>query len=129
MGVVELDPDFQVDRLASAILDFGRGTSTWTCATQLAYYQRVNIFGTEGRIEIEIPFNPPAGEPTRIWHWRDDELTEIVLDAANHYTLQGDEFSLAVLNESEVPTPLEDAVANMEVIEAVRRSAERGTWV
>lgn len=129
MGLVELDPDFQVDRLASAILDFGHGTSTWTCATQLAYYQRVNIFGTEGRVEIEIPFNPTAWKPTRIWHWRDDELTEIVLEAANHYTLQGDQFSLAVLNDSEVPTPLEDAVANMEVIEAVLRSAERGTWV
>jgi predicted dehydrogenase len=129
LGIVELDPDFQVDRLVSAILDFGCGTSTWTCATQLAYYQRVNIFGTEGRIEIEIPFNPSGGEPTRIWHWRDDELTEIVLDAANHYTLQGDQFSLAVLDDTEVPTPLEDAVANMEVIEAVRRSAERGTWV
>lgn len=129
MGIVELDPEFQVDRLTSAILDFGRGTATWTCSTQLAYYQRVNIFGTEGRIEIEIPFNPPAGQPTRMWHWRDDELKEIILDPANHYTLQGDQFSLAVLNSSEVPTPLEDAVANMEVIEAVLRSAEQGTWL
>jgi predicted dehydrogenase len=128
MGIVELDPDFQVDRLTSGILDFGRGTSSWTCGTQLAYYQRVNLFGTEGRVEIEIPFNPPANERTRIWHWRDDELTEIVLDPANHYTLQGDQFSLAVLNDTEVPTPLEDAVANMDVIEAVVRSAKEGTW-
>jgi len=63
-----------------------------------------------------------------MWHWRDDELTEIVLEPANHYTLQGDRFSLAVLNDTEVPTPLEDAVANMDVIEALVRSAERGTW-
>lgn len=129
MGILEVDPDFRVDRLTSAILDFGRGTSTWTCGTQLAYYQRVNLFGTEGRIELEIPFNPPASEATRIWHWRDDELAEIVLDPADHYTLQGDRFSLAVLNDSEVPIPLEDAVANMEVIEAVVRSAELRTWV
>jgi predicted dehydrogenase len=129
LGIVEFDPDFQVDRLTSAVLDFGRGTSTWTCATQLAYYQRVNIFGTEGRIEVEIPFNPPLEAPTRIWHWRDDKLEEFVFDPANHYTLQGDQFSLAVLNGTAVPTPLEDAVANMEVIEAVVRSAQEGTWV
>jgi predicted dehydrogenase len=129
MGILEIDPNFDVDRLASGILDFGHGTSTWTCGTQLAYYQRANLFGTQGRVEIEIPFNPSADEETRIWHWRDDELTEIILDPANHYTLQGDQFSLAVLHDTDVPTPLEDAVANMEIIEAVVRSAGQGTWV
>jgi len=42
---------FKTDRLAIGILDFGRGISTFTFATQLAPFQRVNIFGTDGRIE------------------------------------------------------------------------------
>ncbi len=129
VGIVEFDPVFQTDRLASGILDFGRGTSTFTCSTQLVSYQRVNIFGLEGRVEIEIPFNAPPDRPCKMWHQRGEEIEEIVLDICDQYAIQGDLFSRAILDDSRVPTPLEDAVANMEVIEAMFRSAELGTWV
>jgi len=128
-GTVEYDPQLKIDRLASAILDFGRGTSTFTCATQLVPYQRVNIFGTTGRVEIEIPFNAPANQPCKIWYQHGDETEEIQVAACNQYTLQGDSFSQAALNNTDVPTPIEDAVANMKVIEAVFKSAKIGTWV
>jgi predicted dehydrogenase len=128
LGIIELDPGFETDRLTSTILDFGRGTATFTCATQLAPYQRVNILGTEGRVEIEIPFNAPSERPCRMWHQRGTDVEEIVLDICDQYTIQGDLFSLAVLDDTEVPTPLDDAVGNMEVIEAVIRSAQSGTW-
>ncbi len=129
MGIVEYDPVFRTDRIASGIMDFGTGTSTWTCSTQLVDYQRVNIYGTEGRIEIEIPFNAPPDRPCRMWHQRGFEVEEIVLEIVDQYTIQGDLFSQAVLNDTEVPTPLEDAVANMKVIEAIIRSGELGMWV
>jgi len=119
-GIIENDPQFKVDRLASGILDFGHGTSVFTCGTQLAPYQRVNIVGTEGQIEIEIPFNAPSDEPCRMWHQRGSKIEEIVLDVCNQYTIQGDLFSQAILNDTDVPTPLEDAVANMRVIDALR---------
>jgi len=128
-GIMEYDPQFQTDRLTSGILDFGRGTATFTCSTQLTPYQRVNIFGTEGRVEIEIPFNAPPDRPCKMWHQHGTETEEIVLDVCNQYTIQGDLFSQAVLNDTEVPTPLEDAVANMKAIEALVRSAQSGTWV
>lgn len=128
-GIIEYDPQFRVDRLASGIMDFGRGTSTFTCGTQLAPYQRVNIIGTEGRVEIEIPFNAPPDEPCRMWHQRGSEIDEIVLDVCDQYTIQGDLFSRAVLDDTEVPMPLEDSVANMRVIDSLIRSATRGTWV
>ncbi len=129
MGIVEYDPVFRTDRIASGIMDFGTGTSTWTCSTQLVDYQRVNIYGTEGRIEIEIPFNAPPDRPCRMWHQRGFEVEEIVLEIVDQYTIQGDLFSQAVLNDTEVPTPLYDAVANMKVIEAIIHSGELGTWV
>jgi predicted dehydrogenase len=128
-GVLELDPEFEVDRMASAMMDFGTGTAIWTCATQLAAHQRVQILGSEGRIEVEIPFNPPSDRACRIWHQRGSQLEEILFDPANHYGIQGDLFSLAVLNDTAVPTPLGDAVANMQSIDAVRRSARLGHWV
>jgi predicted dehydrogenase len=129
LGILEYDPVFKTDRLASGMMDFGTGTSTWTCSTQLADYQRVTIMGTEGRVEIEIPFNAPPDRPCRLWHQRGAKLEEIVFDAVDQYGIQGDLFSLAVLNDTPVPTPLGDAVANMKAIEAVVRSAELGTWV
>ena len=129
VGIVEYDPLFGTDRLTSGLMDFGRGTSTWTCATQVAPYQRVNIFGSEGRVEIEIPFNAPPDRPCKMWHERNGEIEEIVFPICDQYTIQGDLFSLAVLNDTAVPTPLEDAVANMKVIEAIFRSGESGTWI
>ncbi len=129
LGIADFDPQFQTDRLASGILDFGNGTATFTCSTQLTPYQRVNIFGTEGRVEIEIPFNAPPDKPSRMWHQQGDKIEEIVFDICDQYTIEFDQFSLAVLNDTAVPTPLEDAVANMKVIEAVFESSKSGGWV
>src|SRR6266487_2637993 len=78
-GIVEYDPRFNTDRLSSGILDFGHGTSTFTCSTLLVPYQRVNIFGTTGRIEIEIPFNAPPDKPCKISYQNGDEIEEILL--------------------------------------------------
>jgi len=128
-GTIDYDPNFKTDRLASGVLGFGQGTSTFTCSTQLTPYQRVNIFGAEGRIEIEIPFNAPPDKPTKIWHQHGESKKEIIFDICDQYTIQGDLFSKAVLNDTKVPTPLEDAVANMRVIEAIVKSSESGSWV
>ncbi|MFQ5738796.1 MAG: Gfo/Idh/MocA family protein [Acidobacteriota bacterium] len=128
-AVIELDPHWNVDYLCSGLLDFGGRHATFTCSTQLTPYQRVHIFGTRGRIEIEIPFNAPPERPCRIWLQRRAEILEVQLDKCDQYTVQGDLFSRAVLEDTPVPTPLEDAVANMRVIDALFSSAESGAWV
>jgi predicted dehydrogenase len=128
LGIVEYDPRFQTDRLASGILDFGRGTATFTCSTQLLWYQGVHIFGTTGCIEIEIPFNAPPDKPCRLWHQQGTGVEEIQFDICNQYSIQADQFSLAVLNDTPVPTPLADAVGNMRVIEAVLESGKKNGW-
>jgi len=128
-GIVEYDPTFQTDRLVSGMLDFGRGTATFTCSTQLVPYQRVNIFGTDGRLEIEIPVNAPADRACRIWHQHGSSTDEITFDPCNQYTLQGEAFSLSIIQDRPVPTPLDDAVSNMRVIEAIVRGGREHTWV
>lgn len=128
-GIIEFDPQFKTDRLTSGILDFGRGTSTFTCATQLVPFQRVNIFGTDGRVEIEIPFNAPPDRPCKLAYQHGKESGEVLFDICNQYTIQGQLFSKAIREDSEVPTPLGDAVANMKVIDALVKSAENGSWV
>jgi predicted dehydrogenase len=127
-GAIEYDPEFKIDRLTSGVLDFGRGTSTFTCATQLAPYQRVNIFGTRGRVESEIPFTAPPDRPCHLWHQTESGTEEITFPICDQYTLQGDLFSEAILNDTAVPTPLTDALANMKAIAAVIASATTGVW-
>jgi predicted dehydrogenase len=133
IGVLDTDPRFGVDRMATMLLDFGEGHAAGTCSTQMAAYQRIQVFGTRGRIEIEIPFNAPSDRPCRVWLDQRGDVSgggieEIRLNTCNQYTIQADLFSKAILNGTDVPVPLEDAVVNMECIEAVFRSAGSGRW-
>jgi predicted dehydrogenase len=132
LGHIERDPAMKVDRLVSATLEFFQGTSTFTCGTQLVPYQRVNIFGTSGRFEIEIPFNAPPDRPCRAWVQIGTKpatpIEEVVFDVSDQYTLQADAFGRAILEDTLVPTPLADAVANMRVIERVLASAKQSAW-
>jgi predicted dehydrogenase len=113
-------------------MEFFQGTATFTCATQLMPYQRVNIFGTSGRIEIEIPFNAPVDRPCRMWVQLglapNAPLEEIRFDICDQYGLQADAFVRAIMDDSTVPTPIADAVANMRVIERVATSAKNNAW-
>jgi predicted dehydrogenase len=133
LGIIDYDAEFRTDRVTSGVLDFGGGTATFTCSTQVAPYQRVNILGSEGRIEIEIPFNAPSDVPCRAWrHYSPSpkvwEVEEVVFEVCDQYTIQADLFSEAVVEDGSVPTPLEDAIANMRVIDAIRDSHETGRW-
>ena len=92
-------------------------------------YQRVNIFGTTGRVEIETPFNSFSDRPSLIWHQRGDEIERIEFPTSDQYGIQGDLFSRAILDDTPVPTPMTDAVANMRVIDAVIESGRSGEWV
>ena len=133
VALIERDPQMHTDRLTSAILDFSAGQSIFTCSTQLVPYQRVHFLGTRGRIEIEIPFNAPIDRPTRLFVDDGGDLsgktiTTETFPVCDQYTLQGDAFSKAILENTEVPVPLEDAIGNMAVIEAIFRSASSGQW-
>jgi predicted dehydrogenase len=133
IGLIERDPQFKTDRLASAILEFSSGQATFTCSTQMVPYQRMHFLGTKGRIEVEIPFNAPPDHETRIFVDDGSDLfgasaTPDSFPICDQYTIQGDIFSKAIRGQGEVPVPLEDAIANMAVIEAVFRSAESGRW-
>jgi predicted dehydrogenase len=132
-GVIDRDPVLKIDRTASMVLDFGSGHLAGTCSTQMAPYQRMQICGTKGRIDIEIPFNAPPDRPCRLFSDSGQDLfgggiETIELPACDQYTIQADLFSEAVLQRRSVPVPIEDAVLNMASIDAVFRSAQSGRW-
>ncbi len=128
-AVAHLDPVSGVDTLTSAIMRFGTAHATFSVSTRTEPYQRVHVVGTQGRIEVEIPFNAPIDRPTRIFVTAGgrpptDPATEIEEFAiADHYTLQADAFARAVLDGASASLPPSDAAANMAVIDAVRAAA------
>ncbi|MFZ1086216.1 MAG: Gfo/Idh/MocA family oxidoreductase [Terracidiphilus sp.] len=131
---IERDPESQVDRLTSAILEFPAGRTIFTCSTQMLPTQRLLMVGTKGRIDFEIPFNPLPNRPARLLidstgDLRGTGVTAEVFPTCDQYTLQGDAFTRAILEDTEVPVPLEDSINNMKVIEAVFRSGSTGQWV
>jgi predicted dehydrogenase len=134
MACMELDPSFKTDRLTSAILEFPTGQCIFTVSTQLVYYQRMQFLGTEGRVDIEIPFNAPTDKLCRIFiddgkdlYAGASQVTES-LPICNQFTIQADLFSKAIRENREVPNSMEDAVCNTAVIEALFRSAQSGKW-
>ena len=127
-GSVLRDPVMGIDVLTSGILDFGDVVATFTCSTRAEPDQRVHIYGTEGRISLEIPFNIPPDRPTRVSHTAGGdppvrpETEVLTFDPANEYTIQAERFAAAVLDGGQVPIPPSDAVGNLRVIEELFRS-------
>jgi predicted dehydrogenase len=122
---IKRDPDFGTDIVTSAVLDFGGRHATFTCSTRMEDHQWVGIEGTEGRLVVEIPFNIPSDRSTRILHYAGGEppaepgLEIHEVPAANQYGIQADAFARAVRDDTPVPTPVEDAVGNLMVIEQI----------
>ncbi len=129
LGIADLDPVMQTDRMLSAIMDFGDCVSTFTCSTQLMPYQRVNIIGTEGRIEVMIPVNAPPDKETRIVLFSKTGEEEFIFPPEDQYTSQVDAFCMSVLNHKELPFSLEDSIGNMKVIESIFQSSQHAGWV
>ncbi|TQV79832.1 Gfo/Idh/MocA family protein [Denitrobaculum tricleocarpae] len=134
VGLIDRDPAFETDRLTSGLLDFGDGRQlTFTVSTQTVPYQRVQILGTRGRLEIEIPFNAPQGAASRLFIYDGAALdgsdaVQETLPAADQYAEQADALVKAVRDGEAAPTGVEDAITNMQIIDALFRSADRGTW-
>ena len=132
--IIERDPASGVDTLTSMMLDYPSGHAVGTCSTRLVSHQRVQIFGTRGRLEIEIPFNAPPDRPCRIFvdDGRDvfgTGIETIEIPTCDQYTIQADLFAQAVQQNTEVPWPLERSLENMRIIEALFKAAEEKRWI
>ena len=134
MAVIDRDPKFKTDRLASAVVDFGKGRHlTFTVSTQATPYQRVHILGDKGRAEVEIPFNAPQGGAMKIYLDNGKQLADasakaIKLPKADQYQLQGEHFSRVVRGKEKLVYGVADAIRQARVLDAIFRSAKSGHW-
>jgi predicted dehydrogenase len=130
---IRRDPVGGTDVLTSAVLDFpGGGLASFTCSTRTETDQRVHIYGTRGRIAIQIPFNIPPDRPTEVFVTAGGDppvapATEVLtFPARDQYTVQAEAFAASILDGAPLPTPIEDALGNLRTIEAIVRVAEEG---
>jgi predicted dehydrogenase len=125
IATIRRDSEFGTDVLTSVMLDFDGRHATFTCSTQLEDDQRVHLYGTAGRLVVEIPFNIPPDRPTRVLLVSggdppvDPNVVVHQVPAADQYRVQADAFSRAIRDDAPVPTPPQDAVANIEVMERI----------
>ena len=134
VALVDRDPKFGTDRLASVIADFGDGRQlSFVCGTQSSGRQSVEVIGTKQSLEIVIPFNAPLGERTALivgpggpndrgLHRRE------IIPAIDQYTAEAENFALAVLGQAENAYGVEDAITQMRVLDAIFRSEKSGGW-
>ena len=122
-------PDFGTDVLTSAVLGFAAGHATFTVSTLAEPAQFVHVMGSDGRIDVEIPFNVPEEHETSI-HLirggnppREPGVETFHFEPADQYAIEAELFARAVLEGATVPTPPEDGVANMAVIERIVAAA------
>lgn len=131
VALIDRDPEFGVDRLTSGVLRFPNGQASFTTAGHLTLHQSLHLYGTTGRIQVEIPFNPPPNSTSRIIVDDGRDLVGsgasiVEFPAVDQFALQCDRFADAVRGEGGAVIGVDDAVANMAVIDALFRSASSG---
>src|SRR5437016_13290230 len=133
VGLIQKDPATRTDVLTSALLDFSHGQAAFTCGTRMTPFQRVQIVGTQGRIEVLIPVNAPPDRACKILIDDGSDLFgagagTIEFEVCDQYTIQGDLFARCIREDKELAVPLEETIKNMAVIDAIFRSAKSGQW-
>jgi predicted dehydrogenase len=138
VGAIDRDPRFGVDRLTSAILDYGDAQATLTVSSQAggsgwASQQQLFALGSTGWLRADFPYaqaRPTAcqieigeasgagGLPTR----------RLTFEPVDQYALQIDRFSRLLLGQDVQSWPIEDALMTLAIIEAVFESAREGGW-
>jgi predicted dehydrogenase len=135
VALVERDPVFKTDILASVLADFGGGRQmSFTCSTQSVGHQKFEVIGTKGRVEIIIPFNAPPDTPTALvidtGATMDGSLARReIIPACDQYTEEAEAFALAVLGRKSLPYGIEDAIQNMRILDAIFESERSNAWV
>jgi predicted dehydrogenase len=128
ISIVRRDAEFGTDTLSSAMLDFGDARALFTVSTQSFPVQQVDIVGTSGTITIFIPYNMYDDVPAEVRITTGIGPRMVRLGPAGQYRLMFDAFSKSIIEGKPVPTPPEDAIANMRAIDALFRSEKSGLW-
>jgi predicted dehydrogenase len=138
VAAVDRDPVMGIDRLSTALLDYGGAHATITVGTQAGpagrgSHQLLSVLGSTGWLRMDYPLAQavPAechvlvGDATSIGGF---ETTSIGFEPVNQYTLQGERFSRHLLGEDVPVWPIETAAVTLNIVDALFTSASTGLW-
>ena len=134
VALVDRDPNFKTDRLASVIADFGNGRHlSFVCGTQASGRQSVEVFGDRASLEIVIPYNAVADESGALLVGNGGPLDRSlyrreITKPVDQYTEEADAFARAVLGEEPLAYGVDDAIQQMRILDAIFRSEKSGAW-
>src|SRR5699024_850702 len=123
MATMEYHPETHIDLHVSGVLEFNRGRTIFFSSIQQMEHQEVSIFATRGKIHVNIPFNPPPEQPAQRFLETETHREIMRSEVSNQYTAQADTLAKAIKDQTDLPVSLLDAVQNMEVIDAIHKSA------
>ena len=134
IGLFTRHPEFNTDVISGGMLDFGGGRQlTFSVSTQLARAQQLVVWGTDARLIVPVPYNAQPDVPN-VFAVNDGSQLDgssaelFAMDVSDQYTRMSEDFSRAVLGEIPLPYGLDDARANMRIIDALFRSEKSGGW-
>ncbi|HBE79589.1 MAG TPA: gfo/Idh/MocA family oxidoreductase [Firmicutes bacterium] len=127
LSIATFDKAFYTDITASCILDFGTVQTLFTVGTQTYSNQKVEIFGTDGSITIEIPFNIYPDVAAKVTVQNGVGIRTLELGPADQYLLEFEGFARSIGERKNAPSAY-DAVNNMKVLDALFKSAESAVW-
>jgi predicted dehydrogenase len=134
VALVDRDPTFGTDRLASVIADFGGGRQlSFVCGTQSSGRQSLEAIGDKGSLEIVIPYNAPLGQKTAIVVGSGGSMDRSlhrreIVPEIDQYTAEAETFALAVMGQQQNAYGVEDAILQMRVLDAIFRSEKSAGW-
>lgn len=138
VAALEHDPTFGIDRLSSALLDYGDSHATFTVAAQSGpsgwgTHQQLSELGAAGWLRLDFPYaharptacNIELGDAGSVGSF---PTATFSFEPVNQYTLQVERFSRLPLGHDVPSWPIEDALGALRTIEALFTSGRSGGW-
>jgi D-xylose 1-dehydrogenase (NADP+, D-xylono-1,5-lactone-forming) len=117
-------PEFNVDMAMCGILEFsGKRFATFESGFRgmgKGWYRAV---GSTGTIEAPLAYGLNKADALVIWNDASGRHEEVI-PGVDQYTLEAEELAACLLEGRTPRYPVEDALANMRVMDALRRSAQ-----
>jgi predicted dehydrogenase len=138
IAAIDRDPVFRIDRLSTAVLDYGDSHASFTVGSQSgpsawATHQQFSVLGANGWLRCDFPYAHGRPTPCHVFvgdhtsHGAVETMT-YSFEPVNQYTLQVERFSQYLQGEPVPSWPIEDSLLTLRIIEALFESAASGQW-
>ena len=124
-------PKFPGNDVVSVQFRFASGVTGFMCnLAATPFYSRINVFGDGGWAEARENANVDVAEPAVLTtRWLDEQLTTQTYRVANTVRANLEQWANAAAGEGEYRFTRDQLLHNVEILEAIIRSAESGSEV